>query len=480
MISPETKMKTSVESGSGIDSSPSSKHIFFVLISPDKPSQLPENVIHVTDQTALLPGNVTLTGFLLQGLSETEQNKAVLHIRRSQHWANPVYTDDATNKNSLLDGNKTLVDAMNSALRTHDLLISLKLDPRALQTDEKIMLYQYIREQSELQPVLDRFSKRLYRYPVIDVLSQTEKSADIVLVDLLKRQTLIPRTLLDRTRECPHCGSAHPHFIDICPQCESIEIHKTAALHCFTCGHVGPETNFQTPSGMLCPQCNTRLRHIGVDYDRPLTQYACQNCHHIFIEPKITSHCLDCGAENLPEQLIPQDISTLVLSVQGRMLLRSGALDESFTNVKTSNFVVSAYFRQTIAWSLTIQERHPDIGFGLLLFNIQNAQEIIEQIGALRAYALFDEISLRISELQRDSDLATRFGEYGLWIFLPMSSAEGFAKRLKSIFSTINIPQQPNIHVEIHALQCPQDIVPNTTVDDVMAILSRKVGKHVG
>lgn len=480
MKSPETKMTASDESVSSMTSFPTSKRFFLVLISPDKPGQLPENVIHVTDQTAVVEGNINLFGFLLQGLSEAEQNKAVSHIRQSQYWVHPVYTDNTNNKNPLLDGHKTLVEAMSSAQQMQELLISLKLDPQALQTDEKIMLYQYIREQSELRPVLDRNSKRLYRYPVIDVLSKTEELADIVLIDLLKRQTLIPRTLLDRTRECPHCGSAHPHFIDVCPQCESIEIHKTAALHCFTCGHVGPETDFQSPSGMLCPQCNTRLRHIGVDYDRPLTQYACQSCHHIFIEPKIRANCLDCGSENLPEQLIPHDISTLVLSVQGRMQLRSGASNESFTNVKTSNYVVGAYFRQTIAWSLSIQERHPDIGFGLVLFNIQNAQEIIEQIGALRAYALFDEISLRISELQRDSDLATRFGEYGLWIFLPMSSAEGFANRLKGILSTLNIPQQSNIQAEIHSLQCPQDIIPKTTVNDVMAKLSKKVQKHVG
>ena len=448
---------------------------FFVLVSRNKPSYLPDNVICVARLEDSLQGYATLTGFLLQGLTASEQLNAVLSIRHSTYWASPVFTDDANNKNPLLDGTKTLDEAIVSAQRMYDLLSSLKLDLRILQIDEKIMLYQYIREQSELKPALDRCSKRLYRYPVIDVLSQTEGAADTVLIDLLKRRTLVPKHLLDRTRECPHCGSAHPHFIDVCPHCESIEIRKAPALHCFTCGHVGPETDLQTPNGMICPQCNTRLRHIGVDYDRPLTQYACQSCHHVFIEPNIKANCLDCGARNLPEQLIPRDICTLVLSVQGRTLLRSGTIDESFANVKTTNFVVGTYFRYILGWSLTIQERHPDIGFGLVLINIQNAQNIIEHIGALRGYALFDEVSARISELLRESDLATRFGEYGLWVFLPMSSTEGFVKRLKISLAEISVPQISDLQAEIHMLQCPQDIARGASADEIMAILSKKV-----
>lgn len=448
---------------------------FFVLISPSEPDCLPDSVIWTRLPEEALHERAILTGFLLRGLSAAEQLNAALSIRRSPHWATPVFIEDAHNESPLLDGTQPLDEAIVSAQRMHELLSSLKLDMRSLLIDEKIMLYQYIRDPHALKPALDRCSKHLYRYPVIDVLSETDGAADNILTDLLKRRVLIPKQLLDRTRECPHCSSAHPHFIDVCPHCESIDIHKAQALHCFTCGHVGPETDFQTSNGMTCPQCNTKLRHIGVDYDRPLTQYACQICHHVFIEPNIKAKCLDCGAINLPEELIPREISTLVLSAQGRTLLRSGTLDESFVNVKATNFVVGTYFRYILDWSLTIQERHPDIGFGLVLIDIKNAQDIFDKIGVLRGYALFDEVSSRIGELLRNSDLATRFGEYGLWIFLPMSSAEGFVKRLEISLSEISVPQISDLQANIQQIQCPRDIVRGTSADDIMAILSEKV-----
>ena len=41
--------------------------------------------------------------------------------------------------------------------------------------------------------------------------------------------------LVDRTRLCSGCGSAHIHFVDVCPHCQSLDTRRESMLHCFAC-----------------------------------------------------------------------------------------------------------------------------------------------------------------------------------------------------------------------------------------------------
>lgn len=443
-----------------------------VLIDPRESACTPCDVAVVASVQEAFERVPQALGFLLRGMDAPARQSAALAVRRSAHWLRPVFTD-ADSAHPLLDGTKDLDAARLAAQRMQGLLASLQLDLDALQLDERLLVYLYVREHGELLPLLDRQSLSLYRYPVADALASSQQTADEVVQDLLRRRLLLTHTLIDRTRHCPRCGSAHPHFIDVCPHCASIDIHKGPALHCFVCGHVGPQSEFQGPEGIVCPQCRTRLRHIGVDYDRPLTQYVCGSCRHVFIEPDIVARCLDCDARNAPDALQSRDVSTLVLSAQGRTALRSGRLDESFATLDISHFVVPNYFRHMVDWALSAQKRHPDLDFVLLLVSVRNADALVEMLGHQRAYALFDELVRRLGELLRDSDLMTRSHEYRLWIFLPNSLAEGFTNRLQATLGDLATPDAPELQVGLQILRAPQDILSGETADHLMQRLEQ-------
>lgn len=456
-----------------------------ILIEPDRKTKV-ENTGKFpieSDVGRALSRQPEPIGFVLRGVTRQIALDISEQIRQSKHWMRPVWIWDDAEIHSVLpplfEGTTTDLSACAlQASRMQNLLESLRLDVSALQADEKLLVYLYIRENSTLLPFMDRQSLSLWRYPVADALSFSPQSADAMLQQLVQRRLLTPRQLIDRTRHCPACGSAHPHFIDVCPHCASIDIRKAPALHCFTCGHVAPQTDFQATDGLVCPQCRTSLRHIGVDYDRPLTQYVCWDCHHAFIEPEIIARCLDCGAKNTPDGLQSRDISSLVLSPQGRTALRTGRLDESFAAMDIPNFVIPNYFRYIVDWALAAHKRHADLGFGLVLMVIHNAEIIASTIGHQRAYELFDELVRRIGELLRDSDIVTRQEEHKLWFFLPLSSVDGFTQRLKKELRELTAADMPELIGSFSTMETPKGVQEGDTATRIMQRLEFDIEGH--
>ncbi|MCE5388363.1 MAG: diguanylate cyclase [Acidithiobacillus sp.] len=414
---------------------------------------------------------VPILGFLLRELDSPILEETAWTLRRSRYWYAPIFTTEP-NPHPLLDGQSGQAEAISKAERMQTLLQSLRLDIETLQLDERLLTFLYIRDGGTLQPQFDRNVKTLYHYPVAEALTEKlvmpSKRYEDVLEDLMRRRLLLEQDLVDRVRCCIKCGSAHHNYIDVCPNCTSIAIGRTAAIHCFTCGFVGPEQDFHTAKGLVCPRCGTHLRHIGVDYDKPLTQFACRDCRHVFVEPDVMANCLYCNAHLSPDDLDPREFHTLAISTQGRTALRAGRLDESFAYLDIPQFVLPNYFIRMLDWALAAQQRHPDLGFGLVLLDIGNVPQLFELLGFQSGYALLDEIIKRLGDLLRDSDMVTRTHEYRVWIFLPMSSIDLFIKRLNNVFSELFSKARATPEIRLWGLQAPQDIEAGDDAETIM------------
>jgi hypothetical protein len=412
-------------------------------------------------------------GLYLQGLPPARAEEALAQWRAGPHWFRPAFVDPASAVPHLADGAAPWDEALRVAHHADAIARSLTLDPATLRFDERLLYHLYLREPAELVPVRDRNAKYLYRYPIVESLEQGQEDSGAWLGALVRRNLLQPGTLVDRTRHCRQCASAHLHFLDVCPHCSSIEIRKGASLHCFACGHVAPEGDFHGDLGLVCPKCNAHLRHIGVDYDRPLTQFACARCHHAFIEPAVIVRCLDCAAEDDPSALDVREVSVLRLSPHGRAALRAGQLQESFAVLETSNHVVPNFFRRMLDWALATQGRHKELRFGLVLIEFLNATALIDAQGATRTFLMLDELARRLRELLRVSDLTTRTSEQVLWVFLPFSSGEGFAARVRKALDEAQTPEGARLEARLAWIQAPEELEPNLDADALMARLQR-------
>lgn len=400
-------------------------------------------------------------GFYLDGWTADAAADLALQVRRGPWWDRPVWLPPGSAVPPTADGAAPYADALAASERALAARRSLRLRTDDMRLEERVLYFLYLRDNAELQPVCDRSNAMLYAYPVVDALARPGEDAANALTALARRKLLEPSTLIDRTRHCRACGCAHIHYLDVCPHCSSLQIRREPSLHCFACGHVAPEKDFHGDGALSCPQCHAALRHIGVDYDRPLTQYACGSCHHVFVETTVQARCLDCGTTAEPNALDVREIATLRLSAHGRTALRAGQIQETFAALDTANYVEPPQFRRMLDWALATSARHAEMRFGLMLIEFQNATGMIERYGAARVFLMLDEFARRLHELLRTSDITTRTQEEKLWLFLPFSAPEGLAARLRNaLASQAEQDGGPPLQARIRHMQVPGDVRP--------------------
>lgn len=454
--------------------SPPAEHEYMVTLRPSGQRAHDEaDSVVFPSWDAFMAANVVPLGFFLDGWPSQAQADLTKKVRASAWWDRPVLVESATDAvPPLADAAATYSQARTASERALVVRRSLRRDTASLYFDERVLFFLYLRDNAELQPLCDRHSHLLYHYPMVEALARDGEDAAGCLATLTRRRLLEPALLVDRTRHCRSCASAHLHFLDVCPHCSSIHIGKAASLHCFSCGQVGPEADFHNDGALVCPKCSASLRHIGVDYDRPLTQYACGSCHHVFMETSVIARCLDCGTTAEPDALDVREIATLRLAPHGRAALRAGQIQESFAALDTANYVEPPYFRRLLDWTLATHARHAEMRFALILVEFQNATEVIEQQGAARVFLMLDEFARRLHELLRTSDITTRTQEERLWLLLPFSSPEGLAARLeKALAEQASAGQASPLRARIRHMQVPQDLRPGDNAAQWMSRL---------
>ena len=429
-----------------------------VLLSPAAPVHaMPGDAQAFTSWEPFEASAVAPLAFYLEGWDHDASIALCQRIRHSAWWDRPiVVASTSTHLPATADAQGDPDLARTLGERALAVRRSLRLNPGDMRLDERLLYFLYLRDNAELQPVCERTHVSLYHYPMADALAHPEDDVAATLATLTRRKLLDPGTLIDRTRHCRACGCAHIHYVDVCPHCASLQIRKAPSLHCFSCGHVGPESDFLRNGALSCPQCYTALRHIGVDYDRPLTQYACASCHHVFVETVVQARCLECATTCAPNELAMREVATLRLSPHGRAALRAGQIHETFAALDTANYVEPPHFRRMLDWALATSARHQEMHFGLMLIEFQNATELIEQQGASRVFLLLDEFARRLHELLRTSDISTRTQEEKLWLFLPFSASEGLALRLqKALAEQSPVEGGAPLRARIRHLQIP-------------------------
>lgn len=75
---------------------------------------------------------------------------------------------------------------------------------------------------------------------------------------------------------------------------------------------------------LICPKCHKKLRHIGVDYDRPAVVYTCNDCENSFTAPITKSTCCYCQSTYPVNALVPRDVVDYEITEEGIRTLTNG------------------------------------------------------------------------------------------------------------------------------------------------------------
>jgi GGDEF domain-containing protein/DNA-directed RNA polymerase subunit RPC12/RpoP len=339
--------------------------------------------------------------------------------------------------------------------------------------DFRMLGYLYLRDGGDLMPLKRPFSAEVYSYPVADCIAGEGYEGASWLRTLRDRGLLAQGSLVDRLRFCPRCECSHLNYVDVCPECRSLEIRKVEFLHCFTCGRVAPEEEFLKGEGMRCPFCGVRLRHLGSDYDHPLESYICAQCDARFVDPEVVVDCHCCGARSRPEDLAVRNIHGYRLTEKGRTSVRTGSMEDIYALLDHLNYVIPDYFLQLLDWLLILIRRYPDAGFGILGIRFDNLPELTDRLGRSRVTQMVDSVAERLRQLIRTTDVSTRTSRGGLWLLLPRTDREGckiLADRIEAMFDE-TVPGEA-FRTRIVRFSAPGDLQSEEKAATLLAHLS--------
>ena len=200
-----------------------------------------------------------------------------------------------------------------------------------------ILRFLLSRDQRILSHVLLEKSALGYINPIFEhyhSMGQFHLAEMFAYIDTLEEYgALRKHKYLIKEHLCPKCNHSHLLYTECCPKCGSSNLKIQNIIHHFSCANVAPESAYNVGGMLICPKCHKRLRHIGVDYDRPAVIYSCNDCENSFTTPITKATCCYCENTFPVNALVPRDVEDYEITEEGiRTLTQSGMLFSNMTN----------------------------------------------------------------------------------------------------------------------------------------------------
>ena len=370
----------------------------------------------------------------------------------------------------LMDGDPTINNWFPLWVKWFNLLSRCSTGDKLLNDREILVRYLWLRPNKRLSPMLDLNKTRIYYYPLAEMVIGQGHDTSLWLEQLLHNDLLVSEDLEDRLRLCRSCGDGHLNYVDTCPQCGDIDLEQEVAIHCFACGHVAVQSTFIIDGRLSCPNCLSALRHIGVDYDRPLESLRCKGCQTFFVEGDVVAHCLACGHHQQPEDLRIFRVYHYLLSEHGQQLVL-GRLDKHM-DIRLGEEISLNHFYWQTDWCLKLVERY-DAPFCLLVLRFKGLEHLVEEVGESVSANLVDTLAERFRSAIRPTDLVSRLNDETYLKLMPSTTTEGITaieKQLSSIMELIEVPGSEHLKLETYHLALPNERFPG---EDARVLIAR-------
>ncbi len=141
---------------------------------------------------------------------------------------------------------------------------------------------------------------------------------------MLESGVLKVKNYIMKEHLCPKCNHSHLLYTECCPQCGSSNLSIQHIIHHFSCANVSAEETYNVGGLMICPKCHKKLRHIGVDYDRPAVVYSCNDCENTFTTPRTMATCTYCEKTSPVNTLVSRDVVDYEITSEGIRALAHG------------------------------------------------------------------------------------------------------------------------------------------------------------
>ena len=395
---------------------------------------------------------------LIISLPSDQQDNLLLQLRsQSQTALLPVWVEHASSLSPYLANNSFHQDNLHLATEyfTRKKQVKLKFDE---DTAFRLLTWLWV-YQTDLTPINKPSDPSLYEHPLLTAWNIPVQDSFPWLSRLRKKGWLSSNGLHNRIRLCSHCYSGHLNYVDVCPQCQHLDIELRASLHCFNCGHVGNQDSFRKAPGLCCPNCLQALRHIGVDYDRPIENQYCNSCHALFTEALVEAQCLDCNTHASVDSLKVRNIHHYGISSTGKRLVRQGITAEHL-ELQVGETLTNQQFNWLIDWQNQLAKRHQHV-HSIAYIEILNLNDFIQSEGETTGLALLDALQERLSGLVRVTDPCSNTLSDGLLIFLPFTSEAQVNVIYEKLKLLTTEQTRTPLHLRFRTVSLPDDIGVN-------------------
>ncbi len=418
------------------------------------------SVSHITSLSEVLDGPAC---FILNIDHPDEQDQLLIQLRMHPRWFMfPVFILQSSPLSAYLCDGLLQDDLLLRIEQFEQRYQLLKLDPEKGLT-ERLLSYLWLWPGRTLMAKAYPESPRLYDYPLAALWTDQDNELFAWLYSMERDGLIEGAELVDRVRYCSSCHSGHLNYVETCPECGSIDVGTESALHCFACGHVAAQSDFLHGGHLSCPNCLSQLRHIGVDYDRPLENYRCHSCHSLFVDGVVKVRCLENRHEQSPEQLIMRTIRHYQLTDAGVMFIRNGALRNLIPEWIGGN-VAKEHFYWLLLWQNKLALRHKVFHLVVALKFINLAQAIYH-LGEAEAITRIDALTQRLQSVLRLTDVCCHYRDDILLFFLPNTPANQIEVITRKL---ANLGAEQSSH-QLH-LDFRLQPLPDATLDDNAAL----------
>ncbi len=356
-------------------------------------------------------------------------------IRRSNnHYLTPVVVEAEIDNNFLFaDGYFSNLDEAFKNCNKIDKLVQQLKNTDVDRWKSKLLSYLFTRPDLVIAPIADWKSRLYYTYPLVDIFCANIENYFYWLDDLHTEGSLNVENLVDQVFCCPFCLSAHMKFTDHCPNCNSINIRKENFLHCFTCGNVAPQNDFLKNDRFVCPRCNSKLKHIGDDYDRPLESGICNDCNFHYTDTVLEAKCMICEKSYPADSLIKRAFYEYKLTDIGKNHIRYNTFDINEILSDSINYFNQQYFYSALEWMILMQQRYKTDFFSIIGFNFHLLLDDFD-------YERVHDFAEHLRRMLRTTDICTRLNENIFWIILTKTNskdAEIVKNRIKEVHAKL-------------------------------------------
>lgn len=406
--------------------------------------------ITLISDLSLLPNDEAI--ICISCLDHNQQDEVLKEMHRNYGaWCWKVFVlNESGVSTHLSDGSFIDID-LDKIWQEH----SEKLALIEYQPTDRLLAWLWLDSSRRLLPFKNVYSSTVYSYPIYGLYYKDDDSYYGYINSEAKNHYLAVDTFVDRIRLCPSCHSGHLNYTETCPECHSQNIKQVSSLHCFTCGHIDPQSHFMMQGSLKCPNCLTQLRHIGVDYDRPLETHSCCDCNLSFSEAVVRSHCLSCDDKHEITDLITRRLYQYRVGDNTQHLMLYGKRFSA--NILQQNGLVDIeYFINILAWmnriALTSNQQHM-----LLALNVRDSEQFGKKYGEARLTALSEELSKQLDYLQNDTELYCQYRKDIICVFLPMTNEQAFADIQNKTVSICESIEYEDISIEVAYWMVPDE-----------------------